>query len=103
MATSRYAVVDPSTGDTLREYPTIEDGALTEAIGRADRAHRDWAKAPLAEGPRWSAGSASCMPSAARISPRSSAVRWVSPWCRRSARSTSWRESTPTTRSAPPS
>ncbi|MBS1893516.1 MAG: NAD-dependent succinate-semialdehyde dehydrogenase [Actinobacteria bacterium] len=49
MATSRYAVTDPSTGDIVREYPLIDDGALREAIGRADRAHGDWAKRPLAE------------------------------------------------------
>jgi succinate-semialdehyde dehydrogenase/glutarate-semialdehyde dehydrogenase len=40
-----YAVVDPATGETVKEYPTISDGDLRDAIGRADRAHREWSKA----------------------------------------------------------
>jgi len=43
--TSMYAVVDPATGETVKEYPTISDGDLRDAIDRADRAHRDWSKA----------------------------------------------------------
>ena len=43
--TSIYAVVDPASGETLKEYPTISDGDLRDAIGRADRAHREWSKA----------------------------------------------------------
>jgi succinate-semialdehyde dehydrogenase / glutarate-semialdehyde dehydrogenase len=39
---SIYAVVDPATGDTVREYPTITDDELRAAIGRADEAHRAW-------------------------------------------------------------
>jgi succinate-semialdehyde dehydrogenase/glutarate-semialdehyde dehydrogenase len=38
-----YAVVDPATGETVKEYPTITDDELREAIARADRAHREWA------------------------------------------------------------
>jgi succinate-semialdehyde dehydrogenase/glutarate-semialdehyde dehydrogenase len=41
--TSIYAVVDPATGETVKEYPTISDDELRDAIGRADQAHRDWA------------------------------------------------------------
>jgi succinate-semialdehyde dehydrogenase/glutarate-semialdehyde dehydrogenase len=37
-----YAVVDPRTGDTLKEYPTISDAELQEAIAKADKAHREW-------------------------------------------------------------
>jgi succinate-semialdehyde dehydrogenase / glutarate-semialdehyde dehydrogenase len=37
-----YAVVNPATGELVREYPTISDADLREAIGRADRAHREW-------------------------------------------------------------
>jgi succinate-semialdehyde dehydrogenase/glutarate-semialdehyde dehydrogenase len=37
-----YAVVDPTTGETLKEYPTITDDELRDAIARADRAHREW-------------------------------------------------------------
>ena len=43
--TSMYAVVDPSTGETLKEYPTITDDELRDAIARADRAHREWSRA----------------------------------------------------------
>ncbi len=37
-----YAVVDPASGETLREYPTASDDELREAIRRADQAHRSW-------------------------------------------------------------
>jgi succinate-semialdehyde dehydrogenase / glutarate-semialdehyde dehydrogenase len=40
--TSMYAVVDPATGETVKEYPTITDDELRDAIARADRAHREW-------------------------------------------------------------
>ena len=40
--TSMYAVVDPATGETVKEYPTISDDDLRTAIDRADRAHREW-------------------------------------------------------------
>src|SRR5579859_5763227 len=42
---SIYAVVDPATGETVKEYPTITDDELRDAIARADRAHREWSKA----------------------------------------------------------
>jgi succinate-semialdehyde dehydrogenase / glutarate-semialdehyde dehydrogenase len=37
-----YAVVDPSTGETIKEYPTISDSDLKDAIARADAAHSSW-------------------------------------------------------------
>jgi succinate-semialdehyde dehydrogenase/glutarate-semialdehyde dehydrogenase len=40
-----YAVVDPATGEKIKEYPTISDGDLRAAIDRADRAHREWSTA----------------------------------------------------------
>jgi succinate-semialdehyde dehydrogenase/glutarate-semialdehyde dehydrogenase len=40
MMTSTYAVVDPATRETLREYPTIGDDDLRAALGRADAAYR---------------------------------------------------------------
>jgi len=43
-ATSMYAVVNPATGETLKQYPTISDDDLRDAIGRADRAHREWSR-----------------------------------------------------------
>jgi succinate-semialdehyde dehydrogenase/glutarate-semialdehyde dehydrogenase len=42
---SMYAVVDPATGKTLKEYPTIMDDELRDAIARAERAHREWSRA----------------------------------------------------------
>ena len=33
---SSYAVIDPATGETVEEYPTITDDELRAAIGRAD-------------------------------------------------------------------
>jgi succinate-semialdehyde dehydrogenase / glutarate-semialdehyde dehydrogenase len=45
---SIYAVVDPATGETVKEYPTISDEELRAAIGRADEAHRGWSSATTA-------------------------------------------------------
>src|SRR5438309_1231217 len=42
---SMYAVVDPATGETVKEYPTITDDELRDAIARADRAHSEWSTA----------------------------------------------------------
>src|SRR6476620_11277063 len=39
---SLYAVVNPATGETVKEYDTISDDDLRAAIGRADEAHRGW-------------------------------------------------------------
>src|SRR3954471_13206120 len=46
---SDYAVVNPATGETLQTYPTITDAELTDAIGRADAAHRAWAGSSTVE------------------------------------------------------
>jgi succinate-semialdehyde dehydrogenase/glutarate-semialdehyde dehydrogenase len=39
---SDYAVVNPATGETIKEYPTITDDELRGAIQRADDAYRTW-------------------------------------------------------------
>jgi succinate-semialdehyde dehydrogenase/glutarate-semialdehyde dehydrogenase len=39
---STYAVVNPATGETVKEYPEISDAELRDAIGRADQASRTW-------------------------------------------------------------
>ena len=39
---SMYAVVDPATGEKVKEYPTSSDDDLRAAIGRADEVHRRW-------------------------------------------------------------
>ena len=44
-----YEVVNPATGETVREYPTITDDELRDAIGRADRAHAEWAASATVE------------------------------------------------------
>ncbi len=42
---SIYAVVDPATGETVKEYPTIGDDELRAAIGRAEGAFEGWSAA----------------------------------------------------------
>jgi succinate-semialdehyde dehydrogenase/glutarate-semialdehyde dehydrogenase len=39
---SDYAVVNPATGETIKEFPTITDDELRHAIGRADAAYKSW-------------------------------------------------------------
>jgi succinate-semialdehyde dehydrogenase/glutarate-semialdehyde dehydrogenase len=39
---STYAVVNPATGETIKEYPEISDAELRAAIDRADQASRSW-------------------------------------------------------------
>jgi succinate-semialdehyde dehydrogenase / glutarate-semialdehyde dehydrogenase len=39
---SDYAVVNPATGETIKEFPTITDDELRDAIGRADAAYKSW-------------------------------------------------------------
>jgi succinate-semialdehyde dehydrogenase/glutarate-semialdehyde dehydrogenase len=39
---SLYAVVNPATGETVMEYPTITDDELRAAIARADETHDSW-------------------------------------------------------------
>jgi succinate-semialdehyde dehydrogenase / glutarate-semialdehyde dehydrogenase len=46
---SDYAVVNPATGETVKEYPTISDEALRDAIGRADAASREWTASTTVE------------------------------------------------------
>ncbi len=40
---SDYAVINPATGKTVAEYPTMSDADLTAAIKLADETHRGWA------------------------------------------------------------
>ncbi|MDX6688105.1 MAG: succinate-semialdehyde dehydrogenase / glutarate-semialdehyde dehydrogenase, partial [Baekduia sp.] len=44
-----YAVVDPATGETIKEYPTISDEQLDAAIGRAHAAHDGWGREKTVE------------------------------------------------------
>jgi succinate-semialdehyde dehydrogenase/glutarate-semialdehyde dehydrogenase len=46
---SDYAVVNPATGEVVKEYPTISDQDLDNAIARADKAHSEWASSTTVE------------------------------------------------------
>jgi succinate-semialdehyde dehydrogenase/glutarate-semialdehyde dehydrogenase len=41
---TRYAVIDPADGSTVREYPTATDDEASQAVVAADLAHREWAR-----------------------------------------------------------
>jgi len=41
---SSYAVINPATGEKVKEYPGISDVALSDAIGRADSTHSTWSQ-----------------------------------------------------------
>lgn len=41
---THYAVIDPASGTTLSEYPSITDLELTEAIGAAHDAYSTWSR-----------------------------------------------------------
>ena len=46
----KYSVINPATGETVKEYPQISDEDLSAAIAAADDAHRNWAlKASVSE------------------------------------------------------
>ncbi|MEV6657323.1 NAD-dependent succinate-semialdehyde dehydrogenase [Nocardia fluminea] len=44
MNTPLYAVVDPATGDVVREYPTATDESMESALGAATTAYREWSR-----------------------------------------------------------
>lgn len=46
---SSYAVVNPVSNETVREYPTITDDDLVKAIGLAHGAHDEWRRRPVAD------------------------------------------------------
>jgi succinate-semialdehyde dehydrogenase/glutarate-semialdehyde dehydrogenase len=46
---SDYAVVNPATGEVVKEYPTISDLDLDDAIARADKCHSEWASSTTVE------------------------------------------------------
>jgi succinate-semialdehyde dehydrogenase/glutarate-semialdehyde dehydrogenase len=39
---SKYAVINPANGETVKEYPQISDDELQAAIAGAEEAHRNW-------------------------------------------------------------
>ncbi|HTU14489.1 MAG TPA: NAD-dependent succinate-semialdehyde dehydrogenase [Solirubrobacterales bacterium] len=45
-----YAVVNPATGETIKEYPTITDAELAQAVDKVDDAYKNWSlKSTLSE------------------------------------------------------
>ena len=44
MSVSTYAVVDPSTGNLVKEYPTATDDQIEAAVAAAAKAHREWSR-----------------------------------------------------------
>jgi len=46
---SKYAVINPTTGETLAEYPQISDAELETAITRANAATRGWGRSTTVE------------------------------------------------------
>ena len=46
---SNYAVVNPATGERVKEYPEITDDELKAAIAKADEAHRSWSQRSIGE------------------------------------------------------
>jgi succinate-semialdehyde dehydrogenase/glutarate-semialdehyde dehydrogenase len=41
---SLYAVIDPATGEVVKEYPTATDAQMEEALAAAAKAYREWSK-----------------------------------------------------------
>ncbi|MDT5331041.1 MAG: succinate-semialdehyde dehydrogenase / glutarate-semialdehyde dehydrogenase [Mycobacterium sp.] len=41
---SLYAVVDPATGDVVKEFPTATDEQMEQGLAGASRAYREWSK-----------------------------------------------------------
>jgi succinate-semialdehyde dehydrogenase/glutarate-semialdehyde dehydrogenase len=41
---TEYAVINPSTGETLATYPTATDAEIAAAVSAADGAYRNWAR-----------------------------------------------------------
>ena len=41
---TQYAVVDPATGETVKEYPTATDGEVMDAVAQAHTTYQEWAR-----------------------------------------------------------
>ncbi|WP_411374470.1 NAD-dependent succinate-semialdehyde dehydrogenase [Arthrobacter sp. MPF02] len=44
---SLYAVINPATGETVKEYPTATNAEIQAAVASADAAFKEWNKSPL--------------------------------------------------------
>ncbi|MHB0928002.1 MAG: aldehyde dehydrogenase family protein [Candidatus Nanopelagicales bacterium] len=46
---SKYAVIDPATGELVKSYPTATDEQVWEALRNADAAHKEWSRRSVAD------------------------------------------------------
>ncbi|MDJ0358245.1 NAD-dependent succinate-semialdehyde dehydrogenase [Paenarthrobacter sp. PH39-S1] len=48
-ASPSYRVINPASGETVEEFPTITDGELQDAITTAENAFQSWRQVPMTE------------------------------------------------------
>ena len=85
-----YAVINPATGEHVKEFPTITDDELAAAIKLAHETHQRWARTTSVEDRAALVRRVGELhPSGARSWPPSPSARWASPPSRRWARSIS--------------
>ena len=41
---SDYAVINPATGEHVKDYPTITDAELAAAVALAQKTHDEWSR-----------------------------------------------------------
>jgi succinate-semialdehyde dehydrogenase/glutarate-semialdehyde dehydrogenase len=46
---SDYRTVNPATGETVREFPTLDDAGVQQALGRAHAGYLTWRETPVAD------------------------------------------------------
>ncbi|MDE3007574.1 MAG: NAD-dependent succinate-semialdehyde dehydrogenase [Acidobacteriota bacterium] len=46
---SLYQVVNPATGETVKEYPTASDAAIADALAQVAEGYQSWRSSPMAE------------------------------------------------------
>jgi acyl-CoA reductase-like NAD-dependent aldehyde dehydrogenase len=46
---TKYATIDPTTGKVVREFPTMSDRDVENALGRAHAAYRSWSRTAVTE------------------------------------------------------
>jgi acyl-CoA reductase-like NAD-dependent aldehyde dehydrogenase len=46
---TQYATVDPTTGKVVREFPSMSDSDVEDALGRAHAAYRSWSRTDLVQ------------------------------------------------------
>ena len=46
---SLYQVVNPATGETVREYPTATDATIADVLARVHESYQSWRTTPKTE------------------------------------------------------